>query len=827
MKEISGTNQTLETNVVNQNKDNISEGRETSLNFEAYADALSESILSKDNDKALVIGIFGKWGSGKTTLMKTIEKKIIFERNHDFKTIWFNAWKFDKEGAVRRALMMRVLEELKIGFVWGDIPEKDGERFKEYVRQKFYIDWVLNADISVKEETIKFSSNSNSFILKRNKKKNEAILTIGKKSEEFVLIQDNNIWKIYEKDLYTDLDKLQTSLYQEINREELGSYFIDWGKAAKGTFKLVLKALPVIGKGLAELIEKGSDVNEDLFDAIQRQKKIINVKKVQFLEEFQKSFETLINTHFIKKDKSVVIFIDDLDRCLPEKALDVLEAIKLFMDVKGCIFILGIDKDVINYIIYKKYKDLYDIEDGRGNENRDGKGKAAVAGENYLEKIIQLSFNLPTIKDEDMVKFIYGLNIDKEFYDPYIRMITKGIEPNPRKIKRLFKLVDLLRNLTRALENEEKNKLSGSEKIIYEAIMIEWAIISSNHPNFWQAVSHKPSILLDMHQYHMNKETIKNQKKIDEEAGNNIKKIDDDIKVFLDDKRYDRLNDLINQFYFSLKYNPKLSNEKDIETIISESLENIIERVIHLSNVAGIEKSISSDEKGIEEEGMKTEKPKESEKPLGREGADKSMDEKKNFIGADLEGRNFEGIDWKGMKLNGANLKHAKLTGAHLEKANLTESILEHAIMTDAHLNQAKMVRAKLDSAILNKADLTGAKLNHAKLWHAELRGAILNNVLLRDAELYSADLSDSNFTGADLYNAGLMGANMKGTKLNGANLRQVNLKGAIFDGETDFTGADIDSITIDNLGGSNWEVAKWDPDVRKQIIKKYGERST
>ncbi len=825
MEETQGIKQISETIVINPNKDKNSALEETSLNFDAYANALSESILSSDNDKALVIGIFGKWGSGKTTLMKTIEKKVISEKNHDFKTIWFNAWKFDKEGAVRRALMMRVLEELKIGFAWEDIPKKDNDRFKEYVRQKFNIEWVLNADILVKEETIKFSSKNKSFVLKRNKKKNEAILTIDKKSVEFILIQDNNIWKIYEKDLYTDLDNLQTSLYQEINREELGSYFIDWGKAAKGTFKLVLKALPVIGKGLTELIEKGSDVNEDLFDAIQRQKKIINVKKVQFLEEFQKSFETLINTHFVKKDKSVVIFIDDLDRCLPEKALEVLEAVKLFMDVKGCIFILGIDKDVINYIIYKKYKDLYD--DGKGSENRDGKGKAAVAGENYLEKIIQLSFNLPTIKDEDMVKFIYGLNIDKEFYHPYIRMITKGIEPNPRKIKRLFKLVDLLRNLTKALENEEKNKLSESEKIIYEAIMIEWAIISTNHPNFWQAVSHKPSILLDMHQYHMNKETIKNQEKIDEAAGNNNKIIDDDVKIFLDDVHYNRLNDLINQFYFSLKYNPKLSNEKDLGTIISESLENIIERVIHLSNVAGIEKSISSEEKGIEEEGMKIEKPEKSEKPLGGDGVDRSMDEKKNLMGADLEGGDFEGIDWKGMKLNGANLKRAKLAGAHLEKANLTESILEHAILTDAHLNQAKLVRAKLDSAILNKADLTGAKLNHAKLWHADLRGAILNDVLLRDAELYSADLSDSNFTGADLYNAGLMGANMKGTKLNGANLRQVNLKGAIFDGETDFIGADIDSITIDNLAGSNWEVAKWDPDVLNQIINKYGERST
>jgi len=65
---------------------------------------------------------------------------------------------------------------------------------------------------------------------------------------KFKAVKNNDIWKIYEKELYTELDELQNSLYNEINREELGSFFIDWGKAAKGTFKTVLKALPVVGR---------------------------------------------------------------------------------------------------------------------------------------------------------------------------------------------------------------------------------------------------------------------------------------------------------------------------------------------------------------------------------------------------------------------------------------------------------------------------------------------------------------------------------------------------------------------------------------------------
>lgn len=102
------------------------------------------------------------------------------------------------------------------------------------------------------------------------------------------------------------------------------------------------------------------------------------------MEEFHNRFEDIIETYY--SDRRVVIFIDDLDRSLPEKALEVLDAIKLFLDVKGCIFILGIDRRVISYIIRKKYKELL----GNGSETE--KEDFLITGDNYLEKIIQLSF---------------------------------------------------------------------------------------------------------------------------------------------------------------------------------------------------------------------------------------------------------------------------------------------------------------------------------------------------------------------------------------------------------------------------------------------------
>ena len=40
----------------------------------------------------------------------------------------------------------------------------------------------------------------------------------------------------------------------------------------------------------------------------------------------------------VPEGKRLVIFIDDLDRCLPDKALNLFNSIKSFLDIKGYVF---------------------------------------------------------------------------------------------------------------------------------------------------------------------------------------------------------------------------------------------------------------------------------------------------------------------------------------------------------------------------------------------------------------------------------------------------------------------------------------------------------
>jgi hypothetical protein len=75
-------------------------------------------------------------------------------------------------------------------------------------------------------------------------------------------------------------------------------------------------------------------------------------------------------------DRRIVVFVDDLDRCLPNNAPEVLESMKLFFDLEGFVFVVGLDQSVIERAIELKYETpggptrLAEGEDGGRNAAR-------------------------------------------------------------------------------------------------------------------------------------------------------------------------------------------------------------------------------------------------------------------------------------------------------------------------------------------------------------------------------------------------------------------------------------------------------------------------
>lgn len=90
-------------------------------------------------------------------------------------------------------------------------------------------------------------------------------------------------------------------------------------------------------------------------------------KRLGFYDSFQEFFKRLIWTYLNWQPQQcpeetpddtkavLVIFIDDLDRCPKERIPGVLETIKLFMDNKGCVFVIGASDDIIQSALQLRY----------------------------------------------------------------------------------------------------------------------------------------------------------------------------------------------------------------------------------------------------------------------------------------------------------------------------------------------------------------------------------------------------------------------------------------------------------------------------------------
>ena len=71
---------------------------EDQLGFDKYIETISNMILDKDFKTPFCIGIFGKWGSGKTSFMHLLEKRLSEHKTRPLAIpVWFNPWRFQKE----------------------------------------------------------------------------------------------------------------------------------------------------------------------------------------------------------------------------------------------------------------------------------------------------------------------------------------------------------------------------------------------------------------------------------------------------------------------------------------------------------------------------------------------------------------------------------------------------------------------------------------------------------------------------------------------------------------------------------------------------------
>lgn len=395
------------------------------LNFADYAPALKSIITT--GDTPLTVGVFGAWGSGKSSLLRMLRSAVEADQRYPVRTVWFTAWKYDRQEALWRTLILRVLEAL--------YPRESGEGPRE----------------------------------------EREIVAAGEGSREAQLVDK--------------LDRLAEAVYQPVSWEEVGPRDVKWWQLISnvgGASADIVATLASAGmwskfkelrggdgvpaeeiRAAAEAISKG---------VIQQQQ-----RQLRYMEDFEKRFAEAIQ--LLEHDAArLIVFIDDLDRCLPEKAIEVLEAIKLFLEVEGAVFVLGMDQEIIRRGIEARYGELFRQRVERG-------GELPIGGDLYLQKIVQIPFHLPALATEDVGAFIETLGA--ELSERTRESFARGLHRNPRQVKRALNIFQLLKEIAEA--RVKRDALAAGA--IAWPLLAKTVVVQTQYPQLYQQWRLRPTLL--------------------------------------------------------------------------------------------------------------------------------------------------------------------------------------------------------------------------------------------------------------------------------------------------------------------------------------------
>ncbi len=135
------------------------------------------------------------------------------------------------------------------------------------------------------------------------------------------------------------------------------------------------------------------------------------------------------------KKPPIVVLLDDLDRCPPNRIVEILEAVNLFFDDLPFVTIFGLSPSVVSKAIANEYKFLI-RKDAQLDE-------LEAFGRSFLQKIIHIPFQLPPAGNLD--NYVTGLmirpkeGVEKDAYDNQIYFRKEALQ-ELSGIKRILRM---------------------------------------------------------------------------------------------------------------------------------------------------------------------------------------------------------------------------------------------------------------------------------------------------------------------------------------------------------------------------------------------------
>lgn len=366
------------------------------IGYDAYRDGLVEVIRSVESKGSFTIGIYGQWGTGKTSILKQIKAAFDNPISKDDKpvlTVWFNPWQFVAD------------EHLIIPF--------------------FHTLIASLEKINTKSTTEKTNQLGN--FLKK--------------------IAPVPLALVYGMEVGLKIPYL-------LDTKFLASKTIDYVEEKK-----------------------------DLFDKKNEQKDETAIQTAA--KDYESTYYNLIKTlqdASAELDLKIVVFIDDLDRCLPEKAVQLLEGLKVLMDLPNFVFVLGVAKEVIERGIRVRYRELYLLGD-QANDLRDIQIE-------YLDKIIQFPFTLPAPNTDKLKENILSPHIQElEVSEESVDLIHEVLGSNPRTLKRFINTISFSMYLAKKIFEDDS---------FHSKLVIKISLIGYLFPNLYKQLEEKPFDLVTL-----------------------------------------------------------------------------------------------------------------------------------------------------------------------------------------------------------------------------------------------------------------------------------------------------------------------------------------
>lgn len=328
------------------------------LGFAHYADAFEQ--LTRDADPPVTVGVYGAWGTGKTFLMNMIAERLGYKPKERL-SIWSQLL----------SPLARAIDGFSRWFV-GEPARESTEHRKGTIEKT---DAVGTQKSSQEAIVIWFEAWDYGGCDKLWAGLVESIFRALEDSElqwrdRLLINLPRNLehyWRRFRSRWlpYTLIAMVVTALLVVLWVLDEQILAIAVGSSVS-ILSIIYQTLKIIftpaSKRVADLFT-GPDYEDDL----------------GFMARIRDDLKGFVQS--LPPKMKVVVFIDDLDRCDPKKAVEVLEAIKLLLELDRFFVFIALDARIITRAIEDHYGAILTT--------------AQITGYEYLDKIVQIPFSVP------------------------------------------------------------------------------------------------------------------------------------------------------------------------------------------------------------------------------------------------------------------------------------------------------------------------------------------------------------------------------------------------------------------------------------------------